>query len=157
MQMHGGGCAAMRQAQRGTPVALGGQKGGVGRERAASSAAGLSASFFASMSGVRRRGCGRALRARGPLWLLWAVRMLGHAAARQSAAVRRLSALMQQEEQQAQQEQQASLQRQRERAAAAQKAAQESGVDAKTKRQYEYVTRKFAAWLEVHGAAAGYV
>ena len=70
-----------------------------------------------------------------------------------SAAVRRLAALMQQEEQQAEQEQQAVLQRQRDRAAAAQKAAQESGIDPKTKRQYEYVTRKFAAWLEVHGDA----
>ena len=63
---------------------------------------------------------------------------------------------MQQEEQQAEQEKQAALQRMRDRAAAAQKAAQESGIDPKTKRQYEYVTRKFAAWLEVHGAAVGY-
>ena len=43
------------------------------------------------------------------------------------------------------------MQRQSERAAAAQKAAQESGIDPKTRRQYEYATRKFAAWLEVHG------
>ena len=52
---------------------------------------------------------------------------------------------------QAKQGQQAAVQRQSERAAAAQKAAQESGIDPKTRRQYEYVTRKFAAWLEVHG------
>ena len=65
-------------------------------------------------------------------------RMLGSAAAGQSAAVRRLAALMQQEEQQAEQEKQAVLQRERERVAAAQKAAQESGIDPKTKRQYEY-------------------
>ncbi len=53
------------------------------------------------MSGVRRRCRGRALRARGSPWLLWVVRMLGSAAAGQSAAVRRLAALMQLEEQQA--------------------------------------------------------
>ena len=58
-----------------------------------------------------------------------------------------------QTDQQAKQEQQGALQRERERAAAAQKAAQESGIDPKTKKQYEYVTRKFAAWLEVHGEA----
>ena len=52
---------------------------------------------------------------------------------------------------QAKQGQQAAVQRQSERAAAAQKAAQESGIDPKTRRQYEYATRKFAAWLEVHG------
>ena len=51
---------------------------------------------------------------------------------------------------QAKQGQQAAVQRQSERAAAAQKAAQESGIDPKTRRQYEYATRKFAAWLEVH-------
>ena len=57
--------------------------------------------LYVRRGGVRRRCRGRALRACGSPWLLWVVRMLGSAAAGQSAAVRRLAALMQLEEQQA--------------------------------------------------------
>ena len=78
------------------------------------------------------------------------------AQAQQSAAVRRLAALMQRDEDEAEQARQAALEEERQRAAAAQQAAAEKGIDPKTKRQIKYCAGKFAAWLEVHGAAAGY-
>ena len=74
----------------------------------------------------------------------------------QTAAVRRLVALLQRDEDEAEQARQAALEEERQRAAAAQKAAAEHGVDPKTKRQIKYCAGKLAAWLELHGKAAGY-
>jgi hypothetical protein len=51
MQMHGCGCAAMRQAQRGTPAALGGQKGGAGELAAGGGDGGSRTSSHAVGSG----------------------------------------------------------------------------------------------------------
>ena len=74
----------------------------------------------------------------------------------QSAAVRRLAALMEQDEQEEALRLAEQRQAEWDRAAAAQKAAEEAGVDPKTKQQVKYLAGKLSAWLEVHGAAAGY-
>ena len=74
----------------------------------------------------------------------------------QSAALRRLAALMQRDEDEAEQVRQAALEEERRRSAVAQKAAAQHGVDPKTKVQSKYCAGKLAAWLEMHGAAAGY-
>ena len=74
----------------------------------------------------------------------------------QSAAVRRLAAAMQRDDDEEEQARQAELVEERKRAAAAKKAAAEHGMDPKTKRQIKYCAGKLAAWLELHGEAAGY-
>jgi hypothetical protein len=74
----------------------------------------------------------------------------------QSAAVRRLAALMEQDEQEEAQRLAEQRLAEWDRAAAAQKAAEEAGVDPKTKQQVKYLAGKLSAWLEVHGVAAGY-
>ena len=74
----------------------------------------------------------------------------------QSAAVRRLAAAMQRDDDEEEQARQAELEEERKRAAAAKKAAAEHGMDPKTKRQIKYCAGKLAAWLELHGEAAGY-
>ena len=71
----------------------------------------------------------------------------------QSAAVRRLAALMEQDEQEEALRLAEQRQAEWDRAAAAQKAAEEAGVDPKTKQQVKYLAGKLSAWLEVHGAA----
>ena len=75
----------------------------------------------------------------------------------QSAAVRRLAAMMQRDDDEAEQVRQQKLEEEWRRAAAAHKAAEHKGIDAKTKKQVKYCAGKLAAWLEVHGAAAGYI
>ena len=74
----------------------------------------------------------------------------------QSAAVRRLAALVEQDEQEEAQRLAEQRLAEWDRAAAAQKAAEEAGVDPKTKQQVKYLAGKLSAWLEVHGVAAGY-
>ena len=66
----------------------------------------------------------------------------------QSAAVRRLAALMEQDEQEGAQRLAEQRLAEWDRAAAAQKAAEEAGVDPKTKQQVKYLAGKLSAWLE---------
>ena len=63
---------------------------------------------------------------------------------------------MQRDDDEEEQARQAELVEERKRAAAAKKAAAEHGMDPKTKRQIKYCAGKLAAWLELHGEAAGY-
>ena len=85
--------------------------------------------------------------------LAWA---MDGAGAMQSAAARRLAALLQHDEEQVQQQKQAAVEEERKRANAAQAAAEAKGVDPKTEKVIKYGIRKLSAWLELHGAAAGY-
>ena len=81
---------------------------------------------------------------------------MANAGAMQSAALRRLAAAMRQDEEQVLLAQQAAREEERERTAAARSKAAAGGVDPKTTRVVKYGARKLAAWLEVHGPAAGY-
>ena len=85
--------------------------------------------------------------------LAWA---MDGAGAMQSAAALRLAALLQHDEEQVQQQKQAAVEDERKRANAAQAAAEAKGVDPKTEKVIKYGIRKLSAWIELHGAAAGY-
>ena len=48
------------------------------------------------------------------------------------------------------------MEEERKRAAAAHTAAKERGIDPKTKKQIKWGMSKLLAWIDAHGAAAGY-